>query len=124
MALAQLAGLGIGLLMARNMRRAEEVAPPTPADRRATSVGFMAGSLLLIAVSAALIWMRTRYTPFFLGAMCVAALLYFPLSAANVDEDDDRPVPYRDAAKLTFIGCTVFANLSGLAVHLWLRHAA
>lgn len=68
--------------------------------------------------------MRTRHTPLILVAMCVAALLYFPLSTANMDEDDDRPVPYRDAAKLTFIGCTFFANLSGLAAHLWLRHAA
>lgn len=121
-AIAQLFGIAIGLLMERGKQSREEVASPTSTDRRISALGFLVGSATLIAVTAALIGLKVRYTPLILSAMCISAWLYFPLSAANVDEDDDRPVPYREAAKLTFIACTAFANLAGLAAFFWLRH--
>lgn len=82
------------------------------------------GLRLLIAVTGVLIGMKVRYTPFILGAMCVVAWFYFPLSATHVDAHDDSPVPYREAIKMTFIACTAFANLGGLVALFWLRHTA
>lgn len=114
--LAQVVGLLAGYAIVR--KPDEPTASPAPGERTRGYGLVAAGCVSVIAITAALNLVGWRHLPIALAAVCIASLIYLPLSVAGESEDDDRPVPFMWRLRMGFVVCLGSACLAALSVKM------